>query len=482
MPLAAAQELYVKDLPADIAEKTVAADTITHIVVYPQAGADVERLAAQLEATLPNVTTLTAGEFDETIGSTANLLSGIIVGVGFISLIVGGLSVVNTMAMSVNERTREIGIKRAIGGTRRRIVLELVAEAGLIGLIGGADRARARCRGREPRQRRGPRVRNCPLQPHGSDRAVIARLRDRPRDGRRDRPREPRGATRSRPGPSARIGAYEMALLEAQNLRKTFHLGRHNDVPALRGVDVTIEAGEMVAIMGPSGSGKSTLMHVLGLLHRPDLDNGPAPRLADRRSRRHAAVGRRANRHPRPRARVRVPVVQPRPDTHGGRERRPRRRLRREWRRQGRAAALEALDLVGLSDRARHRPNELSGGEQQRVAIARALVNQPSLVLGDEPTGNLDSAKTADVLALLRRFNRERGQTFVIVTHDPEVGAACDRIIRMRDGLVDRLRAVAGRLTAGAARKDDRDAEPPVQAVCDVGRSPRSSPTDRPRS
>ncbi len=138
MPLAAAQELYVKDLPADIAEKTVAADTITHIVVYPRAGADVERLAAQLEATLPNVTTLTAGEFDETIGSTANLLSGIIVGVGFISLIVGGLSVVNTMAMSVNERTREIGIKRAIGGTRRRIVLELVAEAGLIGLIGGA--------------------------------------------------------------------------------------------------------------------------------------------------------------------------------------------------------------------------------------------------------------------------------------------------------------------------------------------------------
>jgi len=138
MPLAAAQELYVKDLPVDIAEKTVAADTITHIVVYPKAGADVEQLASQLEAALPNVTTLTAGEFDETIGSTANLLSGIIVGVGFISLIVGGLSVVNTMAMSVNERTREIGIKRAIGGTRRRIVLELVAEAGLIGFIGGA--------------------------------------------------------------------------------------------------------------------------------------------------------------------------------------------------------------------------------------------------------------------------------------------------------------------------------------------------------
>jgi len=115
----------------------VPSDTITHIVVYPTAGTDVEALSARLEAALPSVTTLTASEFDETIGATANLLSAIIVGVGLISLIVGGLSVVNTMAMSVNERTREIGIKRAIGGSRRRIVAELVAESGLIGLLGG---------------------------------------------------------------------------------------------------------------------------------------------------------------------------------------------------------------------------------------------------------------------------------------------------------------------------------------------------------
>lgn len=137
LPLAAAQEIYVKGLPAEIAEKVVASETITHIVVYPKPGIDAGALATRLQGDLPDVATVTASEFDESIGSIANLLSGIIVGVGFISLIVGGLSVVNTMAMSVNERTREIGIKRAIGGTRRRIVAELVTEAGLIGFLGG---------------------------------------------------------------------------------------------------------------------------------------------------------------------------------------------------------------------------------------------------------------------------------------------------------------------------------------------------------
>jgi putative ABC transport system ATP-binding protein len=227
-----------------------------------------------------------------------------------------------------------------------------------------------------------------------------------------------------------------MALLEGTNLRKTYRLSRRTSINALRGVDVAIEAGEMVAIMGPSGSGKSTLMHLLGLLHSPDRDDGPEPeiridgtdatRLSDRertriRARSMGFVFQSFNLVPTLTAEENVALAAEYAGTRGGR---------------ARAAAREALASVGLADRATHRPMELSGGEQQRVAIARALVNEPAIVLGDEPTGNLDSARAGEVLGLLRRFNRERGQTVVLVTHDAEVGATCDRIIRMRDGLI----------------------------------------------
>jgi ABC-type lipoprotein export system ATPase subunit len=232
-------------------------------------------------------------------------------------------------------------------------------------------------------------------------------------------------------------------LLEGRNLRKTYRLGRRNTVEALRGVDVRIERGEVVAIMGPSGSGKSTLMHILGLLHAPDQADGAAggseglrPELSfggrdvvalgdgERtkiRARQMGFVFQDFNLVPTLTALENVLLACDYADRGG---------------RAATSAALEALEMVGLSERAGHRPAELSGGEQQRVAIARALVNRPALVLADEPTGNLDSARTGEILGLLRRLNREHGQTFVLVTHDQEVGEACDRVIRMRDGLV----------------------------------------------
>jgi len=227
-----------------------------------------------------------------------------------------------------------------------------------------------------------------------------------------------------------------MALLEGTNLRKTYHMSRRTSVEALRGADVKIAAGEMVAIMGPSGSGKSTLMHLLGLLHAPDTNDGPGPglrfdgidvtTLSDRertriRARSMGFVFQSFNLVPTLTAEENVALAADYAGTP---------------RSSARAAARDALTWVGLSDRATHRPMELSGGEQQRVAIARALVNDPMLVLGDEPTGNLDSARTTEVLALLRRFNKERGQTVLLVTHDAEVGEVCDRIIRMRDGVI----------------------------------------------
>jgi putative ABC transport system ATP-binding protein len=227
-----------------------------------------------------------------------------------------------------------------------------------------------------------------------------------------------------------------MALLEGRNLRKTYRLSKRNTVEALKGVEVSIEAGEMVAIMGPSGSGKSTLMHILGLLHSPDPNHGPAPELrlggedvADLsdnartkiRARRMGFVFQDFNLVPTLTALENVMLACDYAGIGG---------------KQAKQAGMEALALVGLADRAAHKPSELSGGEQQRVAIARALVNKPEIILADEPTGNLDSERSAEVLALFREFNHEHGQTIVLVTHDSEVGEACDRIIRMRDGRI----------------------------------------------
>ncbi len=227
-----------------------------------------------------------------------------------------------------------------------------------------------------------------------------------------------------------------MAMLEGRNLRKTYRLSRRNSVEALAGVDIDIETGEMVAIMGPSGSGKSTLMHILGLLHAPDRESEPEAelriggqdmtRLSDSGRTRMRAAGmgfvfQSFNLVPTLTALENVALAAEYAGVPG---------------RAAQSKARDALAAVGLADRADHRPTELSGGEQQRVAISRSLVNQPKLLMGDEPTGNLDTKRSTEVLAMLRRLNEERGQTIVLVTHDPEVGAACDRIVRMRDGLI----------------------------------------------
>jgi len=234
-------------------------------------------------------------------------------------------------------------------------------------------------------------------------------------------------------------------LIEGRDLRKTYRLGGRADVAALRGVDMSVGQGEMVAIMGPSGSGKSTLMHILGLLHAPDLNNGPRPSLrfegrdmvklgeSERtriRARRMGFVFQSFNLVPTLTALENVMLACDYAGNRGS---------------TAKTSAMDVLGLVGLADRADHRPAELSGGEQQRIATARALVNRPSLILADEPTGNLDSERSAEVLSLLRWFNREHGQTIVLVTHDPEVGAACDRVVRMRDGHVQDQAAVSVR-------------------------------------
>ena len=222
-----------------------------------------------------------------------------------------------------------------------------------------------------------------------------------------------------------------MPLIEVTAVTKHYDLGTVR-VEALKGVTLAIERGEYVALVGPSGSGKSTLMNTLGCLDRPSsgsyrLDGREVVTLstderAAVRNRHLGFVFQNFNLLARTSAleNVELPLIYARGIP--ARERRKR--------------AREALESVGLADRLDHHPAQLSGGQQQRVAIARALVNGPSILMGDEPTGNLDSRTGQDVIALFRRLNREQGLTVIIVTHDPEVAASADRIVTLRDGLI----------------------------------------------
>ena len=219
-------------------------------------------------------------------------------------------------------------------------------------------------------------------------------------------------------------------VVDAQELTKVFTMG-DIEVHALRGLSIQIKRGEVVSIMGPSGSGKTTLMNILGCLDRPTsgdycLDGESVASLKDEqlaeiRNRKVGFVFQSFNLLPRSTALTNVEL----PLRYGP----PNGRKRREL-------ATEALVDVGLGDRITHRPNELSGGQQQRVAIARALVNDPAIVMADEPTGNLDSKSGDEIMELLLRLNQERGATLIIITHDPEIAEQTQRVINIRDGVV----------------------------------------------
>lgn len=225
-------------------------------------------------------------------------------------------------------------------------------------------------------------------------------------------------------------GAAEQPIIEARDLVKTYDTGAAG-VQALRGVSLSVPRGEMVAIMGPSGCGKTTLLNCLSGLDTIDsgqvwIEGTDINQLSDRaksryRARRMGFVFQTYNLLPVLSAaeNVELPlVVSGMPGN------------------EARTKAMAALAKVGLADRAHHWPNQLSGGQRQRVTIARALVNEPAIVWADEPTGNLDSEMADDVMRLMEQLNQENRQTFVIVTHDPGVGARCHRIIRMRDGRI----------------------------------------------
>lgn len=219
-------------------------------------------------------------------------------------------------------------------------------------------------------------------------------------------------------------------VIKVNNLTKVYQMGEI-EVHALRGVSFTVQPGEVLAIMGPSGSGKSTLMNMIGCLDIPTegdyilegelVSELGEDQLAVVRNRKIGFVFQTFNLLPRATALANVELPLRYAGINGSRK----------------DVAQKALEAVGLGDRIYHRPNELSGGQQQRVAIARALVNQPAIILADEPTGNLDSKSGEEIMHLLLDLNKTQGTTLLIVTHDPEIASMAQRIIHLKDGLID---------------------------------------------
>jgi putative ABC transport system ATP-binding protein len=242
-----------------------------------------------------------------------------------------------------------------------------------------------------------------------------------------------------------------MSVIRVEQVTKTYRTGR-TEVPALRGVDLTVEHGEMLAIVGASGSGKSTLMNILGCLDVPTsgrysldgvvVNDLGRDELADLRNQKLGFVFQGFNLLARTSAleNVELPLLYDRTGRH----------------RDTRALAAQALERIGLGARLDHQPSELSGGQQQRVAIARALVTQPTLLLADEPTGNLDSRTSIEIMALFQELN-DQGITMLIVTHEPDIAAYTRRIVEVRDGHIIRDEPVPRRRRAA----QDLESSPP---------------------
>ena len=247
-----------------------------------------------------------------------------------------------------------------------------------------------------------------------------------------------------------------MPVITVRDLTKVYKMGEH-EVRALRGVSLTIEHGEFVAVTGPSGSGKSTFMHIAGCLDRPtsgeyvldgkDVSKTSKDELARVRSEKIGFVFQGFNLLTRTTAldNVELPLLYRAKNGFKAAERHKR--------------ALGALDAVGLSSRYHHMPNQLSGGQQQRVAIARALVNEPSLILADEPTGNLDTRTSIEVMGIFQRLNKERGITVLLITHEMDIAEYGTRLIRFRDGRIVADQAVLHRRNAA----DELAALPPPE-------------------
>jgi putative ABC transport system ATP-binding protein len=233
------------------------------------------------------------------------------------------------------------------------------------------------------------------------------------------------------------------AVISIRDMTKVYLMGEH-EVRALNGVSLDIHKGEFVAIMGPSGSGKSTMMNMLGALDTPtdgryflagtDVSKLNDDQLADIRNQEIGFVFQNFNLLSRTTAiqQVELPLI------YAGKN-------------QRRQRAREALELVGLGDRLDHKPSELSGGQQQRVAIARALVNEPAIILADEPTGNLDSKSGTEIMQIFQKLNRDKGITIIFVTHDPWIARHTRRVIRLADGLIVGDDLITEPLVAGEA-------------------------------